>query len=146
MRAGVKQGISTIEDDFWTEHLSLFDAQFHSYYTKPQKVWAKFHTSEESYFGTASEIVPIKEKRGRRTYVMMQPYIFEPKMTLTIGIYNKPKHYADQDSAIGQTIGQPQHDGFQGDTAWQCASLVLSCRQNNCPVGVFLTKDFGGIL
>jgi hypothetical protein len=86
---------------------------FSAHYTKPQKVWGRFHSSEESYLGTSSEIIPIKEKKGLRTYVMMQPYVLEPKMTLTIGVYTKPKHYADQDSAIGQTIGGPKHDGFR---------------------------------
>jgi hypothetical protein len=50
---------------------------------------------------------------GNRSYVMMQPYVVEPKLTLTIGLYNKPKHYADQDSPIGETIGAPQVQGFR---------------------------------
>jgi len=42
---------------------------------------------------------------------MMQPYVREPKLTLTIGLYNKPKHYADQESPIGEVIGS-NHEGF----------------------------------
>ena len=40
-------------------------------------------------------------------------YVFEPKLTITIGLYPKPKHYADQDEVIGRTIGQPKSAGFR---------------------------------
>jgi hypothetical protein len=108
-----QKGVSTPEDNFWTEHIQLFTAQFPSYYTKPQKVIGRFHISEERFIASKHEIIPITEKKGERTYVMMQPYVREPKLTLTIGLYNKPKHYADQDSAIGKTIGQPKQEGFR---------------------------------
>jgi hypothetical protein len=39
--------------------------------------------------------------------------MLEPKLTITVGLYPKPKVYADQDEAIGQTIGQPKQDGFR---------------------------------
>src|SRR5204862_26773 len=45
----MKGQIDTVEDDFWTEHRELFTAQFPSYYTKPQKVRGRFHTSEEKF-------------------------------------------------------------------------------------------------
>jgi hypothetical protein len=44
---------------------------------------------------------------------MMQPYVVEPHLILTIGLYNKPKHYVDQESPIGETRGQPHVQGFQ---------------------------------
>jgi hypothetical protein len=44
---------------------------------------------------------------------MMQPYVIEPKLTLTVGLYSKPKHYADQESPIGETIGTPHVEGFR---------------------------------
>ena len=43
---------------------------------------------------------------------MMHPYVREPKLTLTVGLYTKPKHYADQDSPIGEVIGSNQ-EGFR---------------------------------
>jgi hypothetical protein len=43
---------------------------------------------------------------------MMQPYVRETNLTLTIGLYDKPKQYADQDSAIGEVIGS-RHEGFK---------------------------------
>ena len=109
----MKERIEPVEDDFWTEHIELFTAQFPSYYTKPQKVRGRFHTSEEQYSASAHEIIPISEKQGQRTYVMMQPYVLEPKLTITLGLYTKPKHYADQEDEIGKTIGQPKHEGFR---------------------------------
>jgi hypothetical protein len=81
------------KDGFWTERAPLFTAQFPTYYTNPQKVWGRFHTSEEQYNASSHEIIPIKEKKGQRTYVMMQPYVREPNLTLTVGIYNQPKKY-----------------------------------------------------
>jgi hypothetical protein len=112
MKAGTHKGISTIEDEFWTEHTPLFTAQFPSSSTKPQKVWGRFHISGERYRASSHEIIPLSEKAGKRTYVMMQPYVREPKLTITVGLYDKPKQYADQDSAIGKTIGQPTQQGF----------------------------------
>jgi hypothetical protein len=102
-----------VEDDFWTERLQLLTAQFPTYYTKPQKVWGRFHTSEEDYFGAASEIVPLQHKKGRCAYIMMHPYVLEPILTFTVGLYKAPKPYADQESAIGKTISQPKQEGFR---------------------------------
>lgn len=113
MRASVQERANNDKDDFWTTRIQLLTAPFPSYYTRPQKVWGKFHTSDERYFDGSLEIIPLSHRRGNRTYVMMQPYVLEPKLTLTIGLYDKPKLYADQEAAIGKTIGQPKHEGFQ---------------------------------
>jgi hypothetical protein len=113
MKTKTQKRIKALEDEFWTERLQLLTAQFPVYYTKPQKVWGRFHTSNEDYFGAASEIVPLKHKKGRCTYIMMQPYVLEPILTLAVGLYKTPKHYADQDSVIGKTINQPQQQGFR---------------------------------
>jgi hypothetical protein len=43
---------------------------------------------------------------------MMHPYVLEPKLTLTVGLYSKPKQYADQDSPIGEVIGS-NHEGLR---------------------------------
>ena len=43
---------------------------------------------------------------------MMHPYVREPKLTFTVGLYPKPKHYADQESPIGEVIGS-NHKGFR---------------------------------
>jgi hypothetical protein len=101
------------EDDFWTERIQLFTSQFPTYNTKPQKVWCRFHISDEKFSASKHEIIPITEKAGKRIYVMMQPFVLEPILTLTFGLYDKPKCYADQDSPIGKTIGQPKQAGFR---------------------------------
>jgi hypothetical protein len=105
--------IDAVEDDFWTERLPFFTAQFPTYYPTPQKVWGRFHTSDEHYASSRYEIIPISEKKGKRTYVMMQPYVREPKLALTVGLYANPKRYADQDSPIGEAIGRPHVEGFR---------------------------------
>jgi hypothetical protein len=108
----MKERIEPVEDDFWTERRALFPAQFPTYYTKPEKAWGRLHTSEEQYESSRHEIIPISEKKGPRTYVMMQPYVREPKLTLTVGLYTNPKYYADQDSPIDAVIGANQ-EGFR---------------------------------
>jgi len=108
----MKERIDTIEDDFWTERLPFFTAQFPTYYRKPQQVHGRFHTSEEQFEASLNEIIPISEKRGKRAYVMMHPYVVEPKLALTVGLYDKPKQYADQESPIGEVIGS-NHEGFR---------------------------------
>lgn len=100
-------------DDFWSEHVPFFTAPLPTYYTKPQKLWGRFHTSDEQYLEGGHEIIPLNHRRGTRTYVMMQPYILEPKLALTVGLYRTPKRYADQHSAIGQTVAPMKHDGFR---------------------------------
>ncbi len=108
----MKERIDIVEDDFWTERRELFTAQFPTYYTKPERVWGRFHTSEEQYESSPHEIISISQRKGARTYVMMQPYVREPKLTLTIDLYTNPKHYADQDSPLGEVIGSNQ-EGFR---------------------------------
>jgi len=105
--------IDAVEDDFWTARLPFFTMQFPAYYREPQHVHGRFHASDERYVDGSREIIPLSEKKGIRTYVMMHPYVVEPKLTLTIGLYSNPKHYADQESPIGETIGRP-HVGVAG--------------------------------
>jgi hypothetical protein len=109
----MKGQIVTVKDDFWTERLPFFTAQFPTYYRKPQQVRGRIHTSDERFFDGSHEIIPLIHRHGQRTYVMTHLYVLEPKLTLTLGLYEKPKHYADQDSAIGETIGNPQVEGFR---------------------------------
>jgi hypothetical protein len=109
----VKERRAIIEDDFWPERTPLFTAQFPSYYREPQQVHGRFHIGEEHYTSARQEIIPLREKMGQRTYVKMQLYVREPKLTVTIGVYDPPKHYADQDSVIGKLIGRPTVQGFR---------------------------------
>jgi hypothetical protein len=105
--------IATAEDEFWTELLPFFTAQFPTYYRKPQQVHGRFHTSDEHYTPWRREIIPLSARKGERTYVMMQPYVLQPELTFTARIYNTPKHYADQESPVGEVSGRPQMQGFR---------------------------------
>lgn len=95
-------------DDYWTHDTHLFAGVFRYYSrdkSKPQPVRARIHISEEHYYNSlVSEIIPLKSREGKRQYIMMQPYILRPQVYLTIGMYQKPKHYADQDDAIGEVV------------------------------------------
>jgi hypothetical protein len=112
MKAGAPLRAGGIEDDFWTEHVQFFTAQFPSYYTKPSKVWGRFHTSREKYFDGKRELMPLAHTKGDRTYIMMQPYVLEPILTVQVWLYQKPKQYADQESPIGEVTGM-NHKGLR---------------------------------
>jgi hypothetical protein len=99
-------------DDFWTHDIPLFQGVFTYYRNKPQPVRGKVHLAEERYF-EKHEIIPMTTPRGTQTYVMLHPYVFEPKMILTIGLYKKPKSFADQAPAIGETIGPAKQEGVK---------------------------------
>jgi hypothetical protein len=82
--------IDTVKDDFWTERLPFFTTQFPTYYQKPQQVHGRFHISNERYFDGSHEIIPLTARHGQRSYVMMHPYVLEPKLTFIVGLYAKP--------------------------------------------------------
>jgi hypothetical protein len=102
---------SQLIDDFWTHDPPLFDGIFR-YYSRdkstPVPVRAKIHAADEKYYDGSIEIVRISPRSGTRTYVMLHPYVFEPVITLTVGLYDKPKRYVDQEAAIGETVGARQ--------------------------------------
>jgi hypothetical protein len=105
-----------VVDDFWTYDIALFAGVFSYYRNTPRPVRGKIHASEESYelMGRSEQdIRPIPTRRGTRTYVMLHPYVFEPILTLTVGLYKKPKQYADMGEAIGETVGQPKQEGVR---------------------------------
>ena len=102
-------------DEFWTHDIFLFSGSFSVYQNKPRPVRGKIHTSEETYHLDSFEqdIRPIKTLKGSRTYIMMHPYVLEPILTFTVGLYSKPKKYADQQEAIGETLGAPKQEGVR---------------------------------
>lgn len=104
-----------VQDDFWTTDIKLFDGVFYYYRNKPRPVRGKLHTSDEKYRLDAFEqdIRPLTTLRGTRTYIMMHPYVAEPILTFRVGLYNKPRHYADQETVIGETIGGLQQEGVR---------------------------------
>jgi hypothetical protein len=104
-----------MQDDFWTHDVPLFEGVFRYYHNKPRPVRGKIHASDEPYRLEKHEtdIRPIAMLTGTRTYIMLHPYVFEPILTLTVGLYQKPKHVADMGEAIGETLGQPKQEGVR---------------------------------
>jgi len=104
-----------MQDDFWTHDIFLFSGTFPRYQNKPRPVRGKIHTAEETYQLDSFEldIRPIDARKGSRTYVMMHPYVLEPILTFTVGLYNKPKHYADKGTIIGETLGRQKQEGVR---------------------------------
>src|SRR6266851_9600921 len=97
--------IPVIHDDFWPYDAPLFVGRFPYYRNDPRMVQARLHVSDEKFWYDKFEIVPLQMKpgtAGKRTYVMRHPYVLEPDVYMTVGLYPKPKHYADQDEAIGE--------------------------------------------
>jgi hypothetical protein len=96
--------VSHDDDEYWIHDIPLFPVAIRYYRNQPRMVQGRIHTAEESYFGAASEIVPLKHRKGTCIYINMHPYILEPEVFMTVGMYPKPKHYADQDEAIGEVV------------------------------------------
>src|SRR5437763_7254254 len=93
------------EDDYWTHDIPLSTARFPYYRNEPRMVQGKIHVSEEHiYTSIVREIVPLSSKKGPRKYVSLHPYVLEPRMVMNVGLYPRPKHYADQESAIGEVL------------------------------------------
>jgi len=96
--------VTHTDDDYWIHDIPLFVVNIPYFRNKPRMVQGKIHTAEESYFGAASEIVPLTHRKGTCIYINMHPYILEPELFMTVGVYPKPKQYADQDEAIGEVV------------------------------------------
>src|SRR5436305_1298986 len=54
------------------------------------------------------EIVPLKTKKGMCIYVNMKAFVLVPDIVVTIGLYQQPKQYADQEPAIGEVIASEE--------------------------------------
>src|SRR5512135_538543 len=103
-------------DDYWMHDTPLFVGRFPYYRNEERMVQGKLYTSDERYEDVHPDIVPIANPdRGNRTYVHMQPYVLEPEVFVTVGMYKNPKHFADQETAIGEVLssnvrGMRQHE------------------------------------
>src|SRR6266566_6985004 len=92
------------DDDYWTSDIPLFVATIPYYHNKPCMVQGKIHLSEERYSWGYREIISLSEKAGVRRYVNMHPYVLEPQVFMTVGLYSQPKNYANQGEAIGEAL------------------------------------------
>jgi hypothetical protein len=100
------------EMPYWTHDTSLFTGSFRSFGRgEPVLVRGKLHMASAPYSKTDLDlsIVPITQKRGVSTYVHLKAYVLVPDITLTIGLYTKPKQSADRAPAIGEVIGATEN-------------------------------------
>jgi hypothetical protein len=108
-------------DEFWTHRQQLFTGTFRYYHHMPKPLYGRFHLSEERYF-EKHEIIPLTHAPGTQTYVSFQPYGLVPNMTLTVGLYRKPKEFADMEPAIGKVISsraeQEREEQIGSGQAW----------------------------
>jgi hypothetical protein len=103
------------ENSIWPFTTHLFTAPFDSFDRgrTPVDVRARYSVETKPYTRRERdpEIVKLKHLKGMQTYYHIQPYILTPRITFTVGLYNNPKEYADQEPVVGQVIGS-QKDGY----------------------------------
>jgi hypothetical protein len=84
------------EDDYWSADLAIGEARIGR---EISAVRLRLRVSDEPYRGRG-ELYPLAHKSGRRTYVHGRPYILEPAITLSVGLYPTPT----ETGAIGEVI------------------------------------------
>ena len=85
-------------DPYWTEDLLLGEAQVQG---EPSLVRMRLHVSEEPYHASnREELVPLAHRTGFRTYVHAKPYVSEPSIDLTVGLYPTET----EQGAIGEVL------------------------------------------
>jgi hypothetical protein len=93
-----------MNDPFWIHDIPLFSGTFRYYRNRKQPVRGKVHAAKERHDASDSlERDYLTVPRGERFYVLMQPYVIEPRIVMSVALDDKPKQYADQGEAIGQT-------------------------------------------
>lgn len=90
-------------NEYWTLERFLFRGGFHYYQDEPRQVRALIHQAEEPYqldMKADLDITPVSSRHGRRTYIHLRPYVMEPQVILTVGLYPQPQ----PDQSIGEVI------------------------------------------
>jgi hypothetical protein len=113
-----------MKDPFWTHDTLLFEGTFHYYRDKKLPVRGKIHISEEQYdfhnFGHSLERKYLKNRKGKRTYHLMHPYVEQPNIVMNFVV--QPKHYADAGQVLGKTIDTRvagfRHEDIGNAQAW----------------------------
>jgi hypothetical protein len=130
---------STNEDDYWSHDLLLGEARIGR---ETSLVRLKLHASEEPYRRrAAADIVSLAHPAGVATYVHARPYVLEPVITLTIGVFPAPTDQgvigeverADWEGMRHRDIGSAQAWYYPADRVivlWECY-LADWCRQEN---------------
>ena len=127
------------EDEYWTHDLLLGEARIGR---ETAAVRLKMHVSDEPYRSrAAADIVPLAHSVGRATYLHAKPYVLEPAITLTIGLFPTPADQgvigeverADWEGMRHREIGNAQAWYYPADrllVLWECY-LTDWCRQEN---------------
>ena len=89
-------------DPYWSEDTSLFEGSFRYFRGSPSIVRARIHLDEEHYRLDAADLESalITQQSGSRSYVLLKPYVLEPDITLTVGIYTGQT----RDKAVGEVL------------------------------------------
>src|SRR2546430_9740669 len=96
------------EQPYFTHDTSLFTGSFAYFRNEPRLVRGKLHLADETYYGAASEIIPLQSKKGSCTYINLRTYVLIPDIEKRVGLYPHPKQYADQEPAIGEVIASQE--------------------------------------
>lgn len=90
-------------DPYWTDDVLLGDVPLPD---GSSLVRLRLHQSEEVYHGrNIAELVPLSQSSGGRSYVHARPYVLEPEITLTVGLFPTPR----DTGAVGEVV----------DSAWE---------------------------
>lgn len=89
------------EDDYWGHDVFLGELQLGR---ETSAVRLRVHVADEPYH-LREALFPLAHPTGARTYVHAQPYVLEPQIALSVGLYPTP----DRTGAIGEVV----------DTAWE---------------------------
>lgn len=125
---------------FWQQDVLIGEAPVRGERTS---IRLRVHTSPERY-GGREELYPLTQRRGERLYVLAKPYILEPQITLSIGLYPTPTARGAIGEVVGsewegmrhQDIGNAQGWCYPADrliVLWECY-LVDAFRQEE-PTG-----------
>jgi hypothetical protein len=127
------------QDPHWSDDLLVGELPLP---TGPALVRLRLHQSEKTYHERHSaRLLPVRHPAGTRTYIQARPYLLEPAITLTVGLFPTP----ETTGAIGEVvdsawdgmhhveIGQAQAWPYPGDrllVLWEC-SLFNRWRQDD---------------
>ena len=126
-------------DPYWQEDTALGEGRIDD---EQYGIRLRLHTSAERYQETR-EIVSLKHRRGERIYCHGRPYILQPEITLSIGVYPEPR--GDQVGEVlssewegmrHQDIGNAQawyYPAEQTLVLWECYLFDLYREEN--PLG-----------
>ncbi len=97
----------------YTTHLFTAPIDYFDRGRTPVDVRARYSVETKPYTRRErdTEIIRLQHKSGIQTYYHIQPYVLTPRITFTVGLYDNPKEYADQEPAVGKVIGS-QREGY----------------------------------